>query len=103
MNNKLVELGKSKSKFLKLQDGESVQAVFVDSKDAVSKFGQPVGEYLLRLEDGTTKTLTSAAGNLMTTLGALSGGEKLVITRHGEGTKTKYEVDVLEEGDVFEA
>lgn len=86
-------------KFINLQDGESMTALFKDAKSAPSSFGseKETMEYTLQFPDGITKSLQSGSPQFAKKMAELFG-KTVTITRHGVGSKTKYDV-VLFEGD----
>ena len=82
------------SKFLRLEDGEFFEGVYVAYKVVTSKF-DPDKEtvvYKLRYDDGKETYFQTASVAVAKTLGKLKGGEKIIIKRHGIGTNTKYDI-----------
>jgi hypothetical protein len=88
------EWNQKNSKFVKLGDGESFEAVLKDMKPVPSKF-DPEKEtihYTFVMDDGSVKYFDNASGGLCESLAGLVG-KKVKLTRHGTDTQTKYEVE----------
>jgi hypothetical protein len=85
---------KDNSKFLRLADGESFEGAYVGYKIATNSY-DPEKEmvvYKLRYEDGKEVFWQTASCAVAKLFSKFKGGEKIVITRHGELTNTKYEI-----------
>lgn len=85
------------SPFLRLADGEEVDAVYVGFKPIPNRFDleKEVIRYTL-LVDGVEKTWENGSPKIAKFFDTLEGDENIHIKRIGEGNKTKYEVTLVE-------
>ena len=93
-SNQMKQWAKAKNPFLKLNDGESIIAVLKSAR-AITKdsFGQEkeVIRYQLMTDEGQEKVFENGSPALAAILADFMG-QRIALTRHGEGTKTRYEV-----------
>ena len=92
--NQLKQWGKLNNRFLKLEDGESITVTLKSFKPVLKdSFGEEkeVIRYVLVTEAGTEKTFDNGSTRLAEIMSEFFGKE-IVITRHGEREKTKYDV-----------
>ena len=91
---------KRNSKTVMLKDGETIEVVYRGFKIGANRF-DPEKEsvyYSLETEFGV-KSFQSGALGLANIFDNISEGSKIRLTRHGEGNKTKYKVEVFENGE----
>ena len=94
MNETLTKFVKDNSKFLRLSDGETFTGTYVACKVTQSTY-DPEKEtvvYKLRYDDGKDVYWQTGSCAVAKLFSKFKGGEKISITRHGELTKTKYEI-----------
>lgn len=92
MTKSLNDYVKDNSKFLRLEEGETFEGVYVTFKVVPSKY-DPEKEtviYKLRYPDDKETYFQTASVAVAKTLGKFKGGEKIKIKREGSGTNTKY-------------
>lgn len=92
MAKTLNDFVKDNSKFLRLQDGESFEGIYVAFKVTPSTF-DPEKEtciYKLKYEDGKEIYWQTASVAVARVISKYKGGEAINIKRQGSGTKTKY-------------
>lgn len=85
---------KNNNKFVKLADGESLTVTIKSARPIMKdSFGQEkeVIRYTMVGEDGKEKIFDNGSASLAQRMADLIG-KKITLTRHGEGTKTVYEV-----------
>lgn len=89
--SELSDYAKRNSQFVKLEDGESLEAVYRGFKVGANPFDpdKEVVSYKLETEYGV-KTLRSAATALARLLDKVKEGSEIRITRSGKSTQTKY-------------
>lgn len=87
---------KNKRKYIKIDDGETIQAVYQGFDIIPSKFNadEESVRYKLEVEDEVKPWDTSSAV-VADEFAKLEPGQKVSITRVGSGTKTKYEIKNL--------
>lgn len=85
---KLTDFAKRNSPFIKLNDGESIEAVYKGFKES-SYMGKETVVYLL-----DNKMLTSSSGKLALLMDNVTKETKVKITKHGTGMNTTYSVEV---------
>lgn len=93
-SNQLKNWGKANSPYIKLKDKESVTVTLKSFKPIIKdSFGEEKEfiRYIFQTEDGNTKTFDNGSCRLAEVL-ADCLGQKIVLTRDGEGQKTRYEV-----------
>lgn len=85
---------KDNSKFLRLANGESFEGVYRGYKITSNQFDPEKETVVYKLEytDGKPAFFQTASVAVARVLGKFKGGETVKIVRHGEGTKTKYEI-----------
>ena len=86
------------AKFVKLEDGDSVVAKFVDCRSIPSRFDREknVMEYKLELEDGSVKFWEQGSTSVANKMAEFHG-KTVEIKRVGEGTSTQYEISLADE------
>jgi hypothetical protein len=86
---------KDNRRFLKLKDGETVRVIYRGYKVAVNP-QEPDKElvlYQIQFPDAQqVMSWKSASIVVAEKMATISQGEEITITRHGEGTETKYEI-----------
>ena len=89
--SELSDYAKRNSQFVKLEDGESLEAIYRGFKVGANPFDpeKEVVSYRLETEYGT-KTLRSAATALARLFDKVQEGSEVKITRSGTGNQTKY-------------
>jgi len=94
MTETLKDFVKNNSKFLRLGNGESFVGIYKGYKITQNNFDpdKQMVVYKLAYPDGKEIFWQSSATSVARTLAEFKGGEKIVITRHGEGQKTKYSI-----------
>ncbi len=92
----LSKWAKSQATFLKVLPGESVEVTFKDFKIVPDTFnpGKEKIQYNFETEFGM-KSMESSSTQLALALGSVKSGDKVKISRTGEGRNTKYTVEVL--------
>jgi len=85
----LADIAKENSPFIKLNDGESITAVYKGFKKSSYK-GTLTIEYSLG-----DKILTSSSGKFMILMDDVEIGKTVLIARKGLGVDTAYEVDIV--------
>lgn len=104
----LSQFVKDNSKFLRLADGESFDGSYVGYKITTNNFDpdKEMVVYKLRYADDGKEVFWQTASCAVARLfSKFKGGEKIIITRHGALTKTKYEIkspDIKIEKDELE-
>lgn len=94
---KLADWAKENSQFLKIQDGESVEVVFKKSEFILSVFDKDKQTVRYTFETGYgEKNWDTSAGYVALFFDEVKAGQKVKITREGEGTKTKYKLSKLD-------
>lgn len=94
---RLADWAKENSQFLKIQDGESVEVVYKKSKFIPSVFDSDKETVRYTFEtDYGEKTWDTSASYVALFFDELKAGQRVRITREGEGTKTKYKLNVLD-------
>jgi hypothetical protein len=90
----LTQFVKDNSKFLRLSDGESFTGSYVGYKISANSYDpeKEIVVYKLKFEDGKEVFWQTASCAVAKLFSKFKGGEKVVITRHGDGTQTKYEI-----------
>lgn len=94
---KLSDYAKNASKFLKLKDGESMEVVFKAFKIVPNKFDteKETVKYIFLTDGGQEKEWENGAGYVADFFDGVKEGEPVRITRDGEGTKTKYKLELI--------
>ncbi len=94
---KLADWSQKNSKFLNLQDGESVTAIFRGYKEITSAFDpdKEAIRYKLDTKHGEKLWDTSAKGVALF-FDDVKAGQKVLIKRSGTATETKYELSLVE-------
>ena len=85
---KLKDFAKRNSPFIKLGDGESIEAVYNGYKES-NYMGKETVVYILG-----TKQLSSTSGKLALLMDEINEGTTIRISRHGLGMDTTYSVKV---------
>lgn len=89
----LKDYAKRTSRFIKLEDKNSVEGIYEGVKFILKdSFGEEK-EYARYKIDG--RVFDSTSGGLATQMDEIKIGEQVRITRHGEGMDTKYTVENL--------
>lgn len=93
MGKSLADFVKDNQKFLKLADGDSVDAFYLGQRVIASKFdsSKESVEYALKV-DGRILVWTCGNIGVAQAMMQLKKGDPVTIKRDGEGTKTKYEI-----------
>ena len=97
-SEEMKETAAKNSKFLRLEDGESVTITVLECK-AVPQQRDPEKEtyrYTLQMEDGSKKFFESTSNGLLRRMAEVMG-KKIQLVREGLGPETRYEV-FLQEG-----
>ena len=86
---------KANSPYIKLADGESFEGQFVDVVKTTGQFGE-TRRYAF-IANGIEKTLDNKGFGLLNAMmeQKVEEGDTIKLTRTGEGTKTRYKVEVL--------
>lgn len=96
MSKTLGDFVKDNSKFLKLGNGESFEGVYKGYKVGPSKFDPEketcVYKFSCEGEDEKFVYFQTASVAVAKIFSQYKGGEKVKITRQGEGTNTKYKI-----------
>lgn len=87
-----------KSDFLKINDGETVVVTFLGFEFATSKFKNKTVRYTFDTGKGE-KTWESTAGYVAKFFDKVKKGQKVRIFRNGEGTDTKYDLELVDEDE----
>jgi len=84
------------SKFVKIEDGQTIEAVFEGYKIITSHFDsdREVIRYLLKIDD-TVKPWETGASTVAVFFDTVQPGEKVRITRHGTGKNTTFECQTI--------
>lgn len=96
MDNSLDSFVKRNQKFLKLTDEESIKVIyrgFLLSADPRNPEKEKVTYKLQPVGGEKVLFMSSASVSLARRMAHISEGEMIVLTRHGEGTATSYEVN----------
>jgi len=93
---KLSDWVDEKSDFLVIVDGESTKVIFLGYELTKSTFGKETVRYKFDTEFGE-KYWDSSAKNIALFFDKLKKGQKVRITRTGEGTDTKYKPELVDE------
>ncbi len=81
------------STFLKIEDGQKVQCVFVKAEEVPDSFNPDKTKIRYTLSVGdSNKTFDSSSTILAQQIAKIEQGEIIEILRKGEGMKTKYQV-----------
>lgn len=92
----LKQWAKENSKFLKLEDNESVQVKYMGYVMSLNKDGDEIPAFKFQGKDGKTKILQSRSSNLCSKFdeneGQFKKGDDLILTRKGMGQQTTYDV-----------
>lgn len=91
----LSQFVKDNSKFLRLGDGECFDGVYVGYKITTNNFDPDKEMVVYKLkyaDDGKEVFWQTASCAVARLFSKFKGGEKIIIKRHGDGTKTKYEI-----------
>lgn len=87
------DFAKRNSKFIKIDDGESVEGIFGGSKAVLKdSFGEEKEVMRYKLDN---KTFDSMSGSLAVQMDEVSVGQKIRISRTGKSTETKYLVEKI--------
>lgn len=94
MGKTLQEFVKDNSKFLRLADGESFEGSFVGYKVTASSFDpeKEIVVYKLKYKDGKETYWQTASAAVAKAFSKFKGGEKVSITRKGEGNNTRWDI-----------
>jgi hypothetical protein len=89
----LKDWASKQSRFIKLGDGESIEAVFIKAIEVDDSFnpGKTKIRYTLEV-DNEEKFLESASSDLARKMFNVEEGEVIKISRTGESMNTRYEV-----------
>jgi len=97
MTRTLQDFAKSKSNFISIKAGENYCCIYKGYKFVEKdSFGETkeYARYLLEdLEDHQVRNLDSQSADLAKQMSEIKEGSKIRISRTGEGTETKYDVD----------
>lgn len=95
---KLNDWANENSQFIILADGESTELVYKGFKFVSNRFDtdKETVRYIF-LVNGKEKFWENGAGYVAKFFDNLKDGESVKITRKGEGTKTKYELEAIVE------
>lgn len=93
---KLGDWADEKSEFLVINDGETVTATFLSYDFVTSKFNNKTVRYTLDTNNGE-KLWESTAGYVARFFDKVKKGQKIRIFRNGEGTDTKYDLQLVDE------
>lgn len=92
----LKQWAKENSKFLKLEDGESVDLKYMGYVMSLNKDGDEIPAFKFQTKEGKIKILQSRSGNLCAkfdeTEGEFKKGDTVTLTRKGLGQQTTYDV-----------
>ena len=81
------------STFLRIEDGQKVQCVFVKAEEVADSFNPDKTKIRYTFSvDNVNKTFDSASTKLAQDMFKVKEGEIIEILRQGEGMKTKYQV-----------
>ena len=90
---KLRDWASEHSNYLKIDDGESVEAVYKGYETFVDKQNEDRDKIRYFFEvDGTEKTFESQSVALAEQMDEVNDGEKIIISRSGKGRQTRYDV-----------
>ena len=94
MTKNLSDYVKNNSKFLNIQDGESVELVYKGYSIVADKFnpGKETVSYLFQDENGKTIPWNKSSNRIATQMNKINVGESVKITRYGESFETKYKI-----------
>lgn len=94
---KLNDFAKENSRFFKISDGESIEAVFEGFTIGKSSFDpeRNVVSYTLKTDEGK-KIWNSSSPRVASFFDKVSPGQTVRIHRSGEGTNTKYDLTTVE-------
>lgn len=86
------------SKFVKIEDGQTIEAVYEGFKIIPSHFDsdREVIRYLLKVDDSVKLWETGASG-VARFFDKLQPGGKVKITRHGTGTNTNFDCQAIKD------
>ena len=92
----LNDWARSNSQFIRLNDKETLEVVFKEFKIVPNKFDtdKETVRYTF-LVNGDEKYWENGTNNAATFFDNVKEGEVVSITRHGEGTKTKYDLELI--------
>lgn len=93
----LRDWAKQNSKFLKLDDGESINVKYMGHVKALNKDGDETLAFKFQTMDGKTQILQSRSMALIEAFddeghGSFKKGDNVILTRHGLQQQTTYEV-----------
>lgn len=95
VNKQLLSAGSGNKLILDI--GETIKARYMDFDSEYSdKYEKTYYHFKLKLKDGTVKELRTSAGKILKKFGVIEPGSVLELTKLGEGTKTDYEIDVVQ-------
>ena len=91
----LAKWAQDNSPFLKIPDGGEVTVIYRGFKEVEDQRnpGEMKIRYILEL-DGRPKWFESKSGRIALIFDTIEEGEEVVISKTGEGFKTRYEVEV---------
>ena len=91
----LKDRAKKMSKFIKLEEGEEVEAIYMSAEEVNNRF-DPDGGTTIRYTfevDGEVKMMDSNNKSLMVAFDEMEAKTRVKITRTGQQFKTKYSVE----------
>lgn len=91
----LRDRAKKMSKFIKLEEGEEIEAIYMSAEEVNNRF-DPDGGTTIRYTfevDGEVKMLDSNNKSLMIAFDEMKAKTKIIIKRTGTQFKTKYSVE----------
>jgi len=93
----LKEYVKNRRKYIKVDDGETIEATYQGFDIIPSKFNadEETVRYKLEIED-EVKPWDTSATSVAEEFAKIEPGQKVSISRKGTGTKTKYEIEKLD-------
>jgi len=91
----LTKWAQDNSPFLKIPEGEYVSVIYRGYKEVEDQRnpGEMKIRYILEL-NGKAKWFESRSGRIAMIFDSIVEGQEVVITKTGEGNKTRYEVEV---------
>lgn len=98
MSVNLTKFASEGKSWIKLEDGGSLEGIYVDVTEGVYESGHAKGKKFITYHfdiDGEVKTFSAASQRLAGNMASQSFGTKLKITKRGTGTSTIYELEVL--------
>ncbi len=96
----LSKFAQQNSRFLKIEEGQTIRAAFVSFKFAKSYFNpdKDVVSYTLKTSEGN-KVWNTSSGKTAEFFDKVKPGQIVSITRHGSGNNTKYDLAIVESGE----